>query len=176
VLGGSHRKARAQVQALAGTDPARAVLLRAEIAISDKDFDDADTLLASVQPGADRLLAKDRQAVQMDLGDALLEADANLRARALFERLLQSSPQEPALHAGLGRSLLALKQAPAAVTAFERALQLDARAHIQHRLAAAAEAAGDKAKAIQAWQRVLAEPAEAAHAEKAHERLAALQR
>ena len=176
VLGGSHRKARAQAQALAGTDPTRAVLLRAEIAISDKDFDDAEALLASVQPGADRLLAKDLQAVQVDLGNAMIEADANLRARALFEHLLQQSPQEPELHVGLGRSLIALKQACGAVMAFERALQLDARAHVQHRLAAAAEAAGDKAKAIEAWQRVLAEPAEAAHADKAHERLAALQR
>jgi tetratricopeptide (TPR) repeat protein len=176
VLGGSHRKARAQADALARTDPSRAALLRAAIAIIDKDFDGAQALLAGVVPGADRLLAGDLQAVQADLGAALFEAGATAQARAWFERLLQQSPEVPEFHVGLGRSLLAAKRAPAAVTAFERALQLDTRSHVLHRLADAAEAVGDKAKAIGAWQRVIAEPAEAAYADKAHDRLVALQR
>jgi tetratricopeptide (TPR) repeat protein len=176
VLGGSARNARAQAEALAVVDPPRAVLLRAEIAIDGKDFDAAQSLLAGVRPGADRLLASDLQAVQVDLGSALIEDDATVRARDWFERLLQQSPQAPELQLGLGRALVLLKQAPAAVAAFERALQLDPELHIQHRLAAAAEAAGDKAKAIAAWQRVLAEPAEASHADTARRRLAALQR
>ena len=176
VLGGSSRKARAQAEAFARIDPARATLLRAEIAINNKDFDGAESLLAGVQPAADALLARDLQAVQVDLGSALIEADATRRARAWFERLLQQDPQCAEAQVGLGRSLKVLKQAPAAVAAFERALQLDPGLHIQHRLAAAAEAAGDKPKAIAAWQRVLADPAEAADAGKAHDRLAALQR
>jgi tetratricopeptide (TPR) repeat protein len=151
-------------------------LLRAAIAISDKDFDGAESLLAGVRPGADRLLASDLQAVQADLGAAMIEAGAALHARAWFERLLLQNPEVPEFHVGLGSSLLASKQARAAVTAFERALQLDARSHVQHRLADAAEVAGDKAKAIEAWQRVLAEPAEAAFADKARGRLVALQR
>jgi len=176
VLGGSNRKARAQAEALARTDPMRAVLLRAEIAINNKDFDEAEALLASIHPGADRLLASDLQSVQVNLGSALIEADATVRARALFERLLSQDPQAPELYVGLGRTLSLLKQAPAAVAAFEHALQLDASTHIQHRLAAAAEAMGDKAKAIEAWQLVLAEPAESPYADKARERLKALQR
>ena len=174
VLGGSHRKARAQAEALARTDPARAALLNAEVAISDKDFDAAESLLAAVQPGDDRLLAADLQAVQADLGTAMIEADAPARARALFERLLRQDPNAPELYIGLGRSLMGLKKASAAVPAFEQALRLDARCHVQHRLAAAAEAAGDKARAIAAWQRVLGEPAEKAHADAARDRLAAL--
>ncbi|MEP6502882.1 MAG: hypothetical protein ABJD97_06115 [Betaproteobacteria bacterium] len=176
VLGGSSRKARAQAEAVARIDPARAALLRAEMRIGDKDFDGAESLLADVQPGADRLLASDLQSVQVDLGSALIEAGANVRARALFERLLLQDPQSPELYVGLGRSLRVSKQAPAAVAAFERALQLDPRLHIQRRLAEAAEAAGAQGKAIEAWQRVLVEPAERAWAEKARERLAALQR
>ena len=176
VLGGSTRKARAQAEALAGVDPARALLLRAEVAVSANDFHAAETLLADVHPGADPLLAHDLQAVQVDLGSALIEADATARARALFERLLQQDPQAPELHVGLGRALMQAKQAPAAVAAFEQALLLDARSPVQHRLAAAAEAGGDRAKAIAAWQRVLAEPAESAHADQARQRLVALQR
>ena len=176
VLGGSHRKARAQADALARIDSPHAALLRAQIAISDKEFDAAESLLAGVQPGADPRLGGDLQAVQIDLGNALIEAGDASRARAWFERLLQQDQQSPELHVGLGRALMLARQAPAAMSAFEKALQLDARTHVQHRLATAAEAAGDKATAIEAWQRVLAEPAEAAHAEKARERLAALQR
>lgn len=177
VLGGSNRKARAQAEALAHIDPSRAALLRASIAISKEDFDDAEALLAGVQPGADRGLASDLQAVQLDFGSALIEAKAGPRARAWFERLLQQDPQAPELYVGLGRALgLLKKEAPAALAAFEHALQLDARLRIQHRVAAAAEAAGDKARAIAAWQRVLAEPAEASHADKARERLKVLQR
>jgi tetratricopeptide (TPR) repeat protein len=176
VLGGSHRKACTQAEALARIDPPHAALLRAEIAISDRDFDAAESLLAGVQSGADPRLAGDLQAVQVELGTALIEVDDASRARAWFERLLQQDPRSPEVHVGLGRALMLARQAPAAVSAFEQALQLDARTHVQHRLAAAAETAGDKAKAIEAWQRVLAEPAEAAHAEKAHDRLAALQR
>ena len=176
VLGGSSRKARAQAEALSAIDPARAALLRASIAISDKDFDSAESLLAGLQPGDDRLLATDMQAVQVDLGSAMIEAGDTRRARALFKRLLRLSPQSPELHVGLGRALGALKQPAAALASFEHALQLDARLHIQYRVAAAAEAAGDKAAAIDAWQRVLGEPAESAHADKARDRLTALQR
>ena len=176
VLGGSHRKAVAQAEALSRIDPPHAALLRASVEISDKAFDRAESLLAGVQQGADAGLAGDLRSVQVDFGTALIEADEPARARAWFERLLQQDPQAPELHAGLGRALLALKQAPAALGAFERALQLDPRLHLQHRVAAAAEAAGDKARAIDAWRRVLAEPAEAAHADKARDRLAALQR
>jgi tetratricopeptide (TPR) repeat protein len=176
VLGGSTRKARAQADAFAAVDPARAVLLHAEMAIAANDFNVAESLLASAQPGADRLLAHDLQEVQVDLGSALIEADATARARALFERLLQQSPQAPELYVGLGRALMLGKQAPAAVAAFEHALQLDTRCPIQHRLAAAAEAAGDRAKAVASWQRVLLDPAETSHADQARQRLAALQR
>ena len=176
LLGGSNSKARAQAQALSRVDPARAALLRAQIAISNKDFDEAQALLAGVHPGGDRLLAMDLQAAQVDLGSALIEADAPRRAYTLFEDLLKQDPEAPELYVGLGRSLSLLKQAPAAVAAFESALRLDARTHIQHRLAAAAEAAGDKLKAIGSWQQVLAEPAESLYADKARERLKALQR
>jgi tetratricopeptide (TPR) repeat protein len=176
LLGGSHRKARAQAQALSSTDPSRAVLLQAETAIGDKDFDAARSLLESVQPGADGALANDLLAVQVDLGAAMIEADAPARAGAWFQRLLQGNPRAPELYIGLGRSLLARKQPAAAQAAFERAMQLDGRSHVRHRLAAAAEAAGDRATAIEAWQRVLAEPAEASHAEEARDRLAALRR
>ena len=176
VLGGSNRKARALAQDYARIDPPRAILLRAAMAISDKDFDGAEALLASVQAGSDRLLASDLQALQVDLGSALLEADATVRACAWFEGIVRRNPQAPEPYVGLGRALSASKQPMAAVAAFEQALQLDARLPVQHRLAAAAEAAGDKAKAIEAWQRVLTDPSEASHAGKAHERLAALQR
>jgi len=114
--------------------------------------------------------------VQIDLGRALLDAGATERARAWFERLLQQDASSPELQVELGRTLLALKQPAAAVAAFERALQLNPKLRIHHRLGAAHEAAGENAKAIAAYRRALADPASSAAADKARERLKALQR
>jgi tetratricopeptide (TPR) repeat protein len=176
LMGGSTRKAREQAESFSRLDAPRGMLLNAALAISDQAFDTAEQRLATVQPGTDRLLARDLQAMQIDLGRALLEAGAAARARAWFERLLQQDPRAPDLHLGLARALMALKQATAAVPAFERALQLNPGLHIQHRLAEACEAAGENAKAVDAYRRVLADPAQRAHAGQARERLHALQR
>lgn len=176
LMGGSGRKAREQAEAFARIDAPRGVLLHAVLAINDKAFDLAEQRLAGVQSGADRLLASDLQSVQADLGRALLESGAAERARAWFERLLRQDASNPELHVELGRTLLTLKQPAAAVTAFERALQLDAKLRIHHRLGAAYEAAGETARAITAYQRALVDPASSAAADKARERLRALQR
>jgi len=175
LMGGSNRKAREQAEAMARIDAPRGTLMQALLAISDKDFDTAEQRLASVQTGADRLLASDLQSVQIDLARALLGDGATARARAWFERLLLQDANSPELHAGLGRTLLALKQPAAAVAAFERALQLNPKLRIHHRLGAAYEAAGENAKAITAYRRVLADPASSAAADKARARLKELQ-
>jgi tetratricopeptide (TPR) repeat protein len=176
LMGGSGRKAREQAEAFARIDAPRGVLLQAVLDISNKAFDAAEQRLAGVQPGADRQLAGDLQAVQVDLGLALLDDEAPVRARAWFERLLQQDTGSPELNVGLGRALLALKQPTAAAAAFERALQLNPKLRIHHRLAAAYEAAGQNTQAIAAYRRVLDEPASSAAADKARERLKALQR
>lgn len=113
LLGGGSRKASAQAEALARTDPPRGLLLQALLAIHDKAFDAAEQRLAAVQPGADRLLAADLQRVQIDLGRALLDSGAAERARGLFERLLEQDAGSPELQAELSRTLPAVKQASA---------------------------------------------------------------
>jgi tetratricopeptide (TPR) repeat protein len=124
LMGGS-RKAREQAEAFARIDAPRGALLQAVLAVYDKAFDTAEQRLASVQPGADRLLASDLQAVQVELGLAMLDAGAATRAQAWFERLLQQDANNPDALMGLGRTLLALKQPAAAAKVFERAVQLE---------------------------------------------------
>jgi len=121
------RKAREQAEALARLDAPRGVLMQAVLALYDKAFDTAEQRLASVQPGADRLLASDLQGVQVELGLAMLDAGAAARALAWFERLQQHDANSPEVQVGLGRTLLALKQPAAAAKAFERAVQLNPR-------------------------------------------------
>lgn len=174
-FGGGMGKARAQAEAIARIDAPRGQLLHAMLAIHDKAFDAAEQRLAGVQPGADRQLAADLQQVQIDFGRAVLDSGAAERARAWLERLLQQDATHADLHVELGRALLALKQPAAAVAAFERALQLNPRLRLHHRLGAAYEAAGDTPKATAAYRRAVAEPANNAVAEQARQRLKALQ-
>lgn len=174
LMGGSTRKARAQAEAMAPFDAGRAALLHAAVAVHDKAFDLAEQRLASVRPGNDRALAQDLLAAQAAFGQALVEAGDAARARAWFEGLLLKSEGAAELHEGLGRALAATAQSAAAARAFERALALNPRMRVQHLLASACEAAGDTAKALEAYRRVLASPAERAYASKARQRLKAL--
>jgi len=176
LMGGSARKAHAQAAAFDAIDAARGALLHAAAAIAEGDFAAAERLLVGVRPAGDRLLASDLQALQIDYGLARLQAGDAAAAQDWFERLLKEDPGGPELHAGLGRALLALKQPAAAAAAFERALARDPALRIQHKLGEAWEAAGDRPRAIDAYRRALADPGNAAVAERARERLAALQR
>ena len=176
LMGGSARKAREQAQALERIDAPRGVLLQTLMAISDKAFDMAEQRLAGVQPGADLQLASDLRAVQIDFGLAMLDSETAGRARAWFERLAQRDPSDPDVQVGRGRALPVLKQPDAAASAFERALQLNPRLRIAHRLGAAYEAAGQSAKAIDAYRRALTGPADRAAADKTRDWLKALQR
>ena len=86
----------------------------------------------------------------------------------------QQDAGHAALQVELGRALRALKQPVAAVAAFERALQLNPKLRIHHRLGAAHEAAGETAKAVAAYRHALTDPAGNAAADLARQRLKAL--
>ena len=81
----------------------------------------------------------------------------------------------PEIRVELGQAWLVLKQPAAAATAFEQALQLDATQRIYHLLGSAREAAGDRSGAIAAYQGELSQPYSQSTAQKARERLKALQ-
>ena len=175
-MGGSHRKAAEQADAVARVDAQRGHLMKAELAIGDKSFDAAERELLEVRPYDDLSLERDEEAVQVDLGSAFLDAGLPARAQAWFERLVAHDSTSADAFAGLGRALLATSQPTAAAQAFENAVKLNPRLHIQHLLASAYEAAGQHGQAIDAYRLVLGAPAEHAYADHARERLAALQR
>jgi tetratricopeptide (TPR) repeat protein len=174
-MGGSNRKARELADSMGRTDAPRGVLLQAIVAIGTKAFDSAQQLLGGVTPGNDRQLARDLLGVQVDLARAWREAGNAERARAWAERLAQQDARSPEIRVELGQALLVLNQPAAAASAFEQALQLDASQRIHHLLAGAREAVGDRAGAIAAYRAELASPSSHATAEKARERLKALQ-
>lgn len=177
IAGGSVRKAIQNADAFAQIDAPRGQLLRAEVHAYEKEFPQAEALLAGIKPGADADLAQSLQASTVSLGFALMEADAAPRAQKAFERaaaLEGAASVESLAQLGLGRALLAQSQTDAAIAALERALQLDPKSLAHYRLGQAYQARGDGAKARASYKQFLLQVSQGKAADDARQRLASL--
>lgn len=174
IAGGSVRKAREQAEEFAKKDPARGALLSAEVLIYDKEFPKAEAVLAGVKPGTDADLADSLRATRSNLGFGLLQDEKADAARKQFEAVIAADPTHANAHLGLGRALLALDQAAAAVSVLERGLQLNPKLRAHYRLGMAYEKVGDKAKAIAAFKQFLGYQSEGKAADDARKRVGLL--
>ena len=104
----------------------------------------------------------------------MIDEEQASRAQKLFERLVAKDDNWAPAHFGLGRALLAQRQADAAIAALSRALQLDPTTRVHYRLGVAHELRGDKAKARESYQTFLSYRKDGKQAEEARKRLAAL--
>ncbi len=153
--GGSVPKARelaAQVQA---QQPEQARLLRAVLALNDKDLAGAERELAAVKPGDDGAVARELRSQWLKLGFEFFEQKNLPKARGVFEALQRDYPAHAAGPYGLGRVLTEAGQPDEAVKALERARTLEGaeRMPIDHRLGQALMAKGDKVAARAALER-----------------------
>ncbi len=177
IVGGSVRKAFQNADDFARIDAPRGQLLRAEAHVYEKEFPQAEALLAGIKPGADVELVQALNTSTQTLGFALLEAEQAARAQKVFERSLVLEPSGTAASAaqlGLGRSLLAQSQTDAAIAALERSLQLDPKSRAHYRLGQAYQAKGDLPKARASYKQFLLLVSEGKAADDARKRLAAL--
>jgi len=88
-------------------------------------------------------------------GDKALENGASGRALRLFERALKLQPDGAEALAGLGYVNLDRQRAEAAISYFRRALSVSPYAPAMFGMGEAYRALGDKAKALEAYQRYL---------------------
>ncbi len=91
-----------------------------------------------------------------ELGVVLLRLKEPAEARRTFERLLQVDPTAVGTLYNLGLLEMSLRRRPEAAAAFRRVVELDPRHADAWRGLGAALAADDGARAVEAWQRVLA--------------------
>ena len=153
--GGSTAKAKELATEVQPRQPEQAKLLRALLAMNDKDWAGAERELASVKPGDDRTVARELRGNWQRLGFEFMEQKNLPKARGIFEALQRDYPAHAAGPYGLGRVLVEMGQPDEAVKALEhaRALEGAERLPIDHRLGQALIAKGDKTAAKVALER-----------------------
>jgi tetratricopeptide (TPR) repeat protein len=153
--GGSVPKAKELAAEVQPRQPEQARVLRAMLAMNDKDWAGAERELASAKPGDDRTVARELRGQWTRLGFEFMEQKNLPKARGIFETLQQDYPNHAVGPYGLGRVLTEMGQAEEAVKALERARTLEGaeRLPIDHRLGQALLAKGDKPGAKTALER-----------------------
>jgi tetratricopeptide (TPR) repeat protein len=176
IAGGSVRKAIENSDAMARLNANQGALLRAEVHIYEKEFDKAESLLNSIKPGNDVLVADTLPLVWAGLGYSLLNDKEHSRALKLFERLVAFDMNSATMLLGLGRAQLENKLVDAAITSFERALKINEKVGAQYRLGIAWQTKGDKQKAMNWFQQFLSYQATGRAADDARSRIEELKR
>jgi tetratricopeptide (TPR) repeat protein len=155
IAGGSVRKAIANCEDLGKINAAQGKLLRAEVHFYEKEFDKAETILASLKQTPDEVVARTLPQAWASLGFAMIGDKQPGKAQSLFERLVAIDMDSALLHFGLGRAQLENNAVDAAIASMERALKIDGRLNAHYRLGIAYQTKGDKPKAIAALQQFL---------------------
>lgn len=147
--GGGVDKAKALVADVQGRQPEQARLLRAMLAMNDKDWGAAERELAAVKPAGDRTLSREARGQWTRLGLEFVEQKNFAKAQAVFEQVQREHPQHAAGAYGMGRVWMEMGKVDEAIQSLERARTLEGsdRMPIDHRLGQALLAKGDKAGA-----------------------------
>lgn len=171
IAGGSVRKAINNAEDMGKLNPAAGKLLRADVHIYEKEFDQAQALLNGIKPIGDEQAASLTQA-WVTVGFGMIGDKQVAKAQALFERLVAAEPNNAALHFGLGRAQLEANSLDAAIASMERALKMDSKLTAHYRLGIAYQQKGDKPKAVAALQQFLSYAPSGKAADDAKKRLA----
>jgi tetratricopeptide (TPR) repeat protein len=158
IMGGSVKEARKQADAFAAIDPQRVHLLRARVAIYEKEFKQADAEFRSVAPGAnDAELKRDLAGSLVDAGFNYLQAKEYAAANAAFERASRDADIRTLGHAvfGQGRVALAQNQYDNAITYLNKSMTIDPWINAHYRVATALEQKGDKPHAAAEYEAFL---------------------
>lgn len=170
IAGGSVRKAVNNAEDMGKLNPTAGKLLRSEVHIYEKEFDQAEALLKGIKPIGDEQMTSLTQA-WISLGFALIGDKQLAKAQVLFERLVVAEPNNAALHFGLGRVHLESNALDAAIASMEHALKIDSKITAHYRLGIAYQQKGDKPKAIAALQQFLTYASSGKAADDAKKRL-----
>jgi tetratricopeptide (TPR) repeat protein len=173
IAGGSVRKAVNNAEEMGKLNPVAGKLMRSDVHIYEKEFDQAEALLIGIKPIGEEQTTNLTQGWVL-LGFALIGDKQLAKAQALFERLIAVEPNNATLHFGLGRVHLEANSLDAAIASMERALKLDSKLTAHYRLGIAYQQKGDKPKAIAALQQFLTYVPSGKAADDAKKRLAEL--
>jgi tetratricopeptide (TPR) repeat protein len=158
IAGGSVAKASDIAQAEMARAAEYGKLLSAMVLIYQTRLNEAERLLAALQPGADLELAAELRGQWTALGLSYLQDKKPAKARELFERMVHERPEQPGPHYSLSRALADLQQWDAALAELKLAASLPGHENfpIDYRVGVALQGKGDTAQAKAAYTRYLA--------------------
>lgn len=178
MMGGSTAKAKALEEAVRGSQPETARVIRVHIAAEARQWAEMEAELLALKGARDAALQDEVRDATMQLALVYLKDGKDLaKAKGLYESLQREQPGRAAGFYGAGRVQAALGQPDEAIRLFERARALAGADDypIDHRLGDALLAKGDKSQARAAYERFIANKrANPANVEEARKRLARL--
>jgi len=177
VAGGSISKAKELAAAAQAKQPEHAKLLRAQIALHDKQWPEAERELLSLRTGDDKSLAVELRQSWAQLGTAYFGDKQFPKARGVFEQLMRDAPTQALGPYGMARVMTETAQPDEAIKLLERARALEGadKLPIDHRLGIALLAKGDRPAAKLALERfVVSKKPNPRNLEDARKRLAEL--
>ena len=155
IVGGGSGKAKELAADTNKVNPEAGKLMQAAIALADEDFAKAEALALSANPkGADVLLETQRSTL-VTIGTQYARSKQYLEAQRVFTDLEKRYPDSNWGAYGLARVLQEQGKHQEALPLFERALSVEAAAHIHYRLGQSLQAVNDKGHAIAAYEKAL---------------------
>ncbi len=173
IAGGSISKAKANAESYKQYSADLSKLLQVDVHLYEKEYPQAQKLIGEINATDDKTKRLLNNA-NFSLGFSYLANDKVPESLALFQKMVAAQPEAAQAHFGLGRAQLASKKLDEAIASLERTLVLDSTQPAHYRLGIAYQEKGNKAKAIEAFNKFLTYQSKGKAPDDANERLKAL--
>ncbi len=155
IVGGGSGKAKDLAADTSKINPEAGKLMHAAIALAGEEFAKAEALSLSANPKGADVLAQTQRSTLVAIGSQYARAKQFTEAQRVFTDIEKRYPDSNWGAYGLARVLQEQGKHQEALPLFERALSVEAAAHIHYRLGQSLQAVSDKGRAIAAYEKAL---------------------
>lgn len=155
IVGGGSGKAKDLAAETAKVHPEAGKLMQAAIALADEDFAKAEALALSANPKGSDVMVETQRNTLYAVGGQQARNKQYAEAQRVFADLEKRYPDSALGAFGQARVMQEQGKHADALPLLERALSVDAAAHIHYRLGQSLQAVNDKARAVAAYEKAL---------------------
>lgn len=157
IVGGGSGKAKTLAAQTAAVNPEAGKLMQARIELNDDKFGAAETTVLAMPASANEAVADGQRDLLVSLGNEHLKAKRYADGERVLREAIKRFPDSASAPYVLARVQQEQGKHRDALAGFEQALAKDPRGATWYRIAQSQQALGDKAKAINAYERALAQ-------------------